>query len=234
MPARTLLRATRAVQTWIAMTGIRLVARHLFRLRIEVTGQAQIPRGEAMIVVGGPHRNWIDGFLMLYVMPNLPRMVFLGSENAQRGWWRYLVLWLTGAFQPVSTTSSLNREALEEGIRVLERGDRLGIFPEGWDHMSDPPRQVGDLRRGVAFMAQHSQRRVLPISLAGTTELWRGKTLRVHIGAPIAPPPPESSKATQLTWSESLRATLQANQPPDPPTLPLHERVWPWMTTWLD
>ena len=229
-----LFRTACAIQTWFAMTGIRLVACYVLRLRIEVTGQAQIPRGEALIVVGGPHRNWIDGFLMLYVMPNLPRMVFLGSENAQRIWWRRLVLWLTGAFQPVSTTSALNREALEEGLHALERGERLGIFPEGWDHMSDPARQIGDLRRGVAFMAQHSQCRILPISFSGTTELWRGKTLRVQVGTPIAPPPFESSKATQLTWSESLRATLQAQQPADPPTLALHEREWPWLTTWLD
>ncbi len=234
MPAQRLFRTARAIQTWIAMTGIRLVARYALRLRIEVTGREQIPRGEAMIVVGGPHRNWIDGFLMLYVMPNQPRMVFLGSENAQRIWWRRLVLWLTGAFQPVSTSSALNRDALEAGLHVLERGDRLGIFPEGWDHMSDPAREIGSLRRGVAFMAQHSQRRVLPISIAGTTELWRGKTLRMQIGAPIAPPLPESSKATQLTWSESLRATLQAQQPAEPPTLPLPERQWPWLTTWLD
>ena len=234
MPGRFLFRTARAIQTWIAMNGIRLIARHALRLRIEVTGREQIPRGEAMIVVGGPHRNWLDGFLMLYVMPNQPRMVFLGSENAQRDWWRRLILWLTGAFQPVSTTSALNRDALEEGLRVLERGDRLGVFPEGWDHMRDSGREIGDLRRGVAFMAQHSQCRVLPISLAGTTELWRGKTLRVQIGAPIAPPPPGSSKPTQLTWSESLRATLQAQQPAEPPTLPLHEREWPWLTTWLN
>lgn len=234
MPVSLLFRTVRAIQTWIAMTGIRLTARYIFRLRIEVAGRAQIPRGEALIVVGGPHRNWIDGFLMLFVMPNLPRMVFLGSETAQRIWWRRLVLWLTGAFQPVSTTSALNRDALEAGLGVLGRGERLGIFPEGWDHMTDPAREIGNLRRGVAFLAQHSQCRVLPISFAGTTELWRGKTLRVQIGTPIAPPAPESGKATQLTWSESLRATLQAQQPVDPPTRPLHEREWPWLTTWLD
>jgi 1-acyl-sn-glycerol-3-phosphate acyltransferase len=234
MPGCFVLRSARAIQTWIAMTGIRLVARYIFRLRIEVTGRERIPRGEAMIVAGGPHRNWIDGFMMLYVMPNQPRMVFLGSENAQRIWWRRLVLWLTGAFQPVSTTSALNREALEEGARVLERGERLAIFPEGWDHMNDSAREIGDLRRGVAFMAQHSQRRVLPISFAGTNELWRGRTVRVQIGAPVAPPPPGSSKAAQLTWSESLRVTLQAQQPTEPPTIPFHEREWPWLTTWLD
>ncbi|MFN8661035.1 MAG: 1-acyl-sn-glycerol-3-phosphate acyltransferase [Thermomicrobiales bacterium] len=234
MRTHFLFRTARTIQTWIAMTGIRLVARYIFRLRVEVAGREQIPRGEAMIVAGGPHRNWIDGFLMLYVMPNQPRVVFLGSETAQRIWWRRVVLWLTGAFEPISTTSALNREALEAGVRVLERGDRLGIFPEGWDHMNDPAREFGELRRGVAFMAQHSQCRVLPFSFAGTTELWRGKTLRVQIGAPIAPPPPESSKATQLTWSESLRATLQAQQPPDPPIVPLNEREWPWLTTLLD
>lgn len=234
MPGYFLLRAARAIQTWIAMTGIRLIARYVLRLRIEVTGRAHVPGEEALIVAGGPHRNWIDGFLMLYAMPNQPRMVFLGSESAQRSWWRHLVLWLTGAFQPVSTTSALNREALEAGIHVLERGERLGVFPEGWDHLEDPAREIGELRRGVAFMAQHSQCRVLPISLAGAAELWRGKTLRVQIGAPIAPPSPGSSKTTQLTWSESLRATLQALQPVEPPTRPLHDREWPWLTTWLD
>lgn len=234
MITHALLQTARAFQTWVAVTGIRLVARNIFRLRVEITGREQVPRGEPMIVAGGPHRNWSDGFLMLYAMPNLPRIVFLGSENAQSSWWRRLALWLTGAFQPVSTTSALNREALEAGIQVLARGERLGIFPEGWDHMSDPAREIGELRRGVAFMAEHSQRRVLPISLAGTSDLWRGKTLRVHIGTPVSPPPPGSSKATQLTWSESLRATLQAQQPAEPPTLPLQEREWPWLTTWLD
>lgn len=228
------MQTARSLQTWLAMTGIRLVARHIFRLRIEVTGRDVVPPGEPLIVVGGPHRNWIDGFLMLYAMPNQPRVVFLGSENAQREWWRRLVLWSTGAFEPVSTTSTLNREALVAGLRVLERGDRLGVFPEGWDHMNGPAREIGELRRGVAFMAQQSQRRVLPLSLAGTTTLWRGKTLRVRMGAPIPPPPPGASKAEQLTWSESLRATLQAQQPTDPPTAPSDEQVWPWLTTWLD
>ena len=216
------------------MTGIRLIARYVFRLRIEVTGREHVPGGEPVIVAGGPHRNWIDGFLMLYAMPNAPRIVFLGSENAQRGWWRMAILWLTGAFEPVSTTSALNREALAAGLRVLERGERLGIFPEGWDHLQAPSRNVGELRRGVAFMAEHSQRRVLPISLAGTSTLWRGKTLRVRIGAPIAPPPPGASKAEHLTWSESLRATLRTLHPPEPPTLPAPERQWPWLTTWLN
>ena len=109
MPGRFLLRPVRAIQTWVAMTGIRLVARYVLRLRIEVTGQAQVPHGEALIVAGGPHRNWIDGFLMLYVMPNLPRMVFLGSENAQRIWWRRLVL----------------RRAHERSVQSAERESQL-------------------------------------------------------------------------------------------------------------
>ncbi|MFT4037431.1 MAG: lysophospholipid acyltransferase family protein [Thermomicrobiales bacterium] len=226
--------AIRAVQTWLAMTGIRLIARHLFRFRIEVSGREHVPRGEPLLVAGGPHRNWIDGFLLLYAMPNQPRIVFLGSENAQRMWWRRLILWLTGAFEPVSTTSALNREALEAGLGVLARGDRLGIFPEGWDHMDGPTREIGELRRGVAYLAQHSGRRVLPVSLAGSRPLWRGATLRVQIGTPIAPPPRWACKAEQHTWTESLRATLLAQQPPDLPVLPAAERVWSWLTTWLN
>lgn len=233
LPPR-IVRATRAARTWLALTGIRLIARHVFRLRIEISGRSSVPRGEPLLVAGGPHRSWIDGFLLLYAMPDQPRIVFLGSENAQRMWWRRLILWLTGAFEPVSTTSAMNRETLEAGLRVLARGDRLGIFPEGWDHVDGATREIGELRRGAAYLAQHSGRRVLPVSLAGSSELWRGKTLRVQIGAPIAPPPPGASKAEQHTWTESLRATLLAQQPPEPPALPTDARAWPWLTTWLN
>ncbi|MFT4037427.1 MAG: hypothetical protein QM692_04550 [Thermomicrobiales bacterium] len=43
----------------------------------------------------------------------------------------------------------------------------------------------------------------------------------------MAPPPRWASKAEQHTWTDSLSATLLAQQPPAPPVLPAAERVWP-------
>jgi 1-acyl-sn-glycerol-3-phosphate acyltransferase len=221
-------------QAHVVTGGVRFIATRMFRFQIEISGREEVPIGEPLLVAGGPHRNWIDGFLLIVALPAEPRLVFLASENAARLWWRRVILRLVGGFEPVSASRALNREAIEASLRVLARGERLGIFPEGWQHLEDSPRGIGELRRGTAFLAQQSQRRVLPVALAGSKPLWRGKTLRVQIGAPLAPPPPNAGKAEQQTWSNDLRTTLQALLPLEPPMIPESDRHWTWLTTWLD
>jgi 1-acyl-sn-glycerol-3-phosphate acyltransferase len=210
---------------------IALIGSLLFGFQIEVSGQEHVPAGEPLIVAGGPHRNWVDGFLLMIALPPQPRLLFLASENATNRWWKRALVWLAGGFEPVSTTSALNREALQAAQRVLARGERLGIFPEGWDHLDEATREIGELRRGLAYLAQASERRVLPVAIAGAKPLWRGKTLRVCIAPPLAPPPADASKADQQAWSDALRAILQESLPPEPPEIPLAQRRWPWLTT---
>ncbi len=222
------------LQSRVVVGGVRFIAARVFRFRIEVQGMEHIPRGEPLIVAGGPHRNWIDGFLLIYALPPEPRLVFLASENVADRWWRRAVLRLMGGVEPVSTASAHNPGARAAALRVLARGDRLGIFPEGWDHIDAPMREVGAFRRGVAFIAQQSGRRVLPVAVAGSKPLWRGKTLRLQIGPPLDPAPATAGKADQQAWSDGLRATLQALQPPEPPLIPAAQRRWTWLTDWLN
>jgi 1-acyl-sn-glycerol-3-phosphate acyltransferase len=210
--------------------GVRFIGTRLFGFRIEVSGRENVPVGEPLIVAGGPHRNWVDGFLLLVALPPEPRVVFLASEHVSDRWWKRVLVRLAGGFEPVSTTSTLNREALGAALGVLKRGDRLGVFPEGWDHLDGPMREIGDFRRGLAFIAQQSGRRVLPVALAGSKPLWRGKTLRVAIGTPLDPPPMNAGKAAQQTWSDDLRVTLQDLIPAEPPEIPVEQRRWPWLT----
>ncbi len=91
-------------------------------------------------------------------------------------------------------------------------------------------REIGPFRRGLAFVAQQSGRCVLPVALAGSKPLWRGKTLRVGIGTPLHPPPLDAGKAAQQAWSDMLRATLQDLIPAEPPEIPLEQRRWLWLT----
>jgi 1-acyl-sn-glycerol-3-phosphate acyltransferase len=228
---RRLERSIASLQAEIVAGGVRSIGERLFAFRFEVSGREHLPPGEPLIVAGGPHRNWPDGFLLLLALPAEPRVIFLVSENAFKHGWRRVLLRLVGGVMPVSTASALNREALTAGLTVLARGDRLGIFPEGWDHLDASPREIGPFRRGTAFLAQQSGRRVLPVALAGSKPLWRGKTLRVRIGAPLDPPPAAAGKAEQQAWSERLRETVQALLPPEPPSIPAAERRWPWLTT---
>src|SRR5215218_3505469 len=67
----------RRIRLWLT-----LVARGLLRLSIEVEGLELVPRGESLIVAAAPHRNWIDPFLILQVMPPVPRTYFLAAADA--------------------------------------------------------------------------------------------------------------------------------------------------------
>jgi 1-acyl-sn-glycerol-3-phosphate acyltransferase len=218
------------LQTQVVTGGVRFIGTRIFGFRIEVVGSDNVAADEPLIVAGGPHRNWIDGFLLLAALPPRPRVVFLASEHVIATWWKRGIVWLAGGFAPVSSTSSLNREAVQAALDVLARGERLGIFPEGWDSLEGPMREIGELRRGLAFIAQQSGRRVLPVALAGSRPLWRGKTLRVHIGAPLDPPPAKAGKVEQQAWSDALRVTLQELLPPEPAEIPLAQRRWTWLT----
>jgi 1-acyl-sn-glycerol-3-phosphate acyltransferase len=220
----------RAFQAHFTTSGVRFIGTRLFGFCIEVSGRENVPADQPLIVAGGPHRNWVDGFLLLVALPPQPRVVFLASEHVSDRWWKRVLVRLAGGFQPVSTTSALNRDALEAAFLVLARGDRLGIFPEGWGHLEGPMREIGPFRRGLAFVAQQSGRCVLPVAIAGSKPLWRGKTLRVRIGTPLDPPPMDAGKAAQQTWSDGLRTTLQGLIPPEPPEVPLERRRWPWLT----
>jgi 1-acyl-sn-glycerol-3-phosphate acyltransferase len=224
----------RAVQTRVVRRLIILVGTLLFRLKLDVDGLENVPRGEPLIVAAAPHRSWIDTFLLAWALPPLPRVYFLGSaEQTQNKLWRRLVLFLAGGFVPVSTVGQFNRESLTMAQAILEAGNGIGIYPEGWENVDASAREVEPLKRGVAFISEHSGRRILPVGLAGNSEFWRGKTLRLRIAPPIAALPAGSDRKTEQTYLDRLRETLQATLPPEPPEPPDGKKPWRWMTDML-
>jgi 1-acyl-sn-glycerol-3-phosphate acyltransferase len=217
----------RRIKLWLTLAG-----KGLFRLNIEVSGLEHVPPGEPVIVAVAPHRNWIDPFLILTILPPLPRTYFLaaiGTTGDRR--WKRLAMHLAGGMVPVETRGALNRDGLELALAILRQGNRIGIFPEGWGDKPDP--EVMPLKRGVAFISEHSGRRVLPVALAGATELWRGKTLRVRIAPPLDALPPGADRNEEQVFVDHLRAVLEAARPEDPPEPADGKKPWRWMTKML-
>ena len=78
-------------------------------------------------------------------------------------------------------------------------------------------------RSVVALISQHSGRRVIPVALAGTTDFWRDKTLRVRIASPLDALPLEANRHEEQIFVDGLRAALPDELPP-PPAEPLDEK----------
>src|SRR5262245_45704319 len=121
-----LARPIRAFQARLSRLVVSLIGKRLFGFRVEVSGRENVPAGEPLIVASGPHRNWVDGFLLMIALPALPRLTFLASENVSDRLWKRIVVFVAGGFEAVSFTSTVNREALTAAQGVLHRGDRLG------------------------------------------------------------------------------------------------------------
>ena len=125
------------------------------------------------------------------------------------------------------------REALQTALEVLADGNRLGIFPEGWHQEREPPDLVQPVQRGVVFLATRSGRRVVPIGLAGTQELWRGKALRLQVGPPLPSLSADPDRGEERAFVQQLQERLQALLPPLPPDPPDGRKPWLWLTRLL-
>lgn len=200
-------------------------------LRMQVRGLEHVPKDEPLIIAGAPHRNGMDAFLIMQAMPPFPRIYFLGSREAVASRWINRVLVANfGGLVPVATSGQLNREALETALAILASGASLGIFPEGWEIGDLPADRVMPIKRGVGFLAVRSGRRVLPVAITGTKELWRGKTLRLQIGPPLAPPTEGATREREIALAAELERTLITLQPPPAAEPAAGRKRWRWLT----
>jgi hypothetical protein len=71
---------------------------------------------------------------------------------------------------------------------------------------------------------------VLPVALAGTTDLWRGKTIRVRIAPPLDALPSGADRHDEQIFVDALRAVLQEAVPADPEEPLDGKKPWRWLT----
>lgn len=195
---------------------LRLVLGRLFR--VEVDGLWLVP--DRPYLLAANHLSWVDPFLVLAWLPAVPRVHFLGRRAAvyNRFWKRWLLAFVGG----VVPVESGHVEELTAAVeQVLAGGGAVGIFPEGKTGGAEGGLQP--LRRGIVHFAKRCQAPVLPVGIAGTLQLWRGKPIRLRLGAPIA-----GQDLDEI--EQALRAVIAAGAEPPEPAGP---RPWPWLTNLL-
>lgn len=165
------------------------VLRLLFRPVIE--GAEHIPDDGAAIVAGN-HLSFSDHFLMPAILKR--RITFLAKAEYFTG--PGLKGRLTAAFFrsagqiPVDRSGKeAGQAAIREGIGVLERGELLGIYPEG-TRSHDGRLYKGKV--GVAVMAIRARVPVVPCAMVGTFEIQppgrrlpRLKPVTIRFGEPL-------------------------------------------------
>lgn len=160
--------------------------KRLYRIRVE--GLENVPAMGNGIVAAN-HISFLDSFFIPTVVPR--RMTYLAKAEY---WDKWRTRWLfeLGGQIPIRREDTVKSgAALEAGMRVLNRGGLLGIYPEG---TRSPDGACYRGKTGVARMAAEANAPVVPVGLVGTREIMpkdrriphlRGEVL-VRFGKPIS------------------------------------------------
>ncbi len=162
----------------------------LFRPWVE--GEEHIPE-EGAAIFASNHLSFSDSIFLPLMLPR--RMTFLAKSDYFTGRGikgRATAMFFRGVGQlPVDRSGGKAGEAaLNSGLRVLRRGELLGIYPEG---TRSPDGRLYRGRTGVARMALEAGVPVLPVAMIGTDKAQpTGKKLPkimrigIRIGRPLS------------------------------------------------
>lgn len=165
------------------------VLRLVFRPRIE--GLDHVPESGAAIIAGN-HLSFSDHFLMPAILKR--RITFLAKAEYFTGpglKGRLTAFFFRSAGQiPVDRSGKeAGQAAVREGLKVLDRGELLGIYPEG-TRSHDGRLYKGKV--GVAVMALKAGAPVVPCAMIGTFEaqppgrkIPRLRPITIRFGEPL-------------------------------------------------
>ena len=168
--------------------------------RKQVVGLENVPKDQGCVIVAN-HVSWLDGVLLLWMLPRNIRFVVDGG-NFKNPIFKFLASTFDTILMSASP-KSIGR-ALKTGREGIEAGDMIGIFPEGTLTRTG---QLQTFKPGYQKMLKGTDGCILPIYLEG---MWGSifshsggklffkwpdklrRKLTLHIGKPIEADTPVS------------------------------------------
>lgn len=167
----------------------RAIVRVLLNLivRREYVGLENIPAEPPYIMVTN-HLSAFDSPLLLAVCPHTIR-AFAASKHKRNPLYGPLLAMMGSVWV---RRGEVDRKALKGAMGVLERGEVLGMAPEGTRARGVYALQKG--KTGPAYIAAHAGVRIVPVGVTGTEKIkhnlprLRRTDVRVVVGKPFRLP----------------------------------------------
>ncbi|GGP10449.1 lysophospholipid acyltransferase family protein [Oceanobacillus neutriphilus] len=167
--------------------------------RMKVTGKHHIPK-EGPVIICTNHTSNLDPPV---VGTTASRTVhFMAKEELFKGKFLGGLLRRVHAF-PVKRGLA-DRNALRGGLKILEEGETLGLFPEGTRSKDGKP---GKPLPGVGFFALRSQAEVIPCVIISEYKLFR--RTKVIYGKPMDAESFRKNKASAKEMSEGIMEEIR-------------------------
>ncbi|MDF2547902.1 MAG: acyl-phosphate glycerol 3-phosphate acyltransferase [Anaerosolibacter sp.] len=158
---------------WFARNLMKFFIYILFR--VDIDGLEKLPREGAYIVCSN-HINYLDP---LVIGTSIHRkMSYMAKEELFKNKLFGYILLKLGMF-PVNR-SGADISAIKSAIRVLNKGDVLGIFPEGTRNLQKSEMKA---KPGLAMIAIKAKVPIVPVAIISDYKLF-GK-IKIKINEPI-------------------------------------------------
>lgn len=204
-----------------AMVNRRAFVRCLFRpplallYRARVVGIDNLPQRGGVVIVAN-HVSWIDGILLLWLLPRNIRFVVDGGNFRSR-----IGDFLSGAFGTIMMSASPKSigRALRTAREALVAGEVVGIFPEGTLSRTS---QLQAFKPGLTKIVKGTDAKLVPVYLYGMWgsifsfsggrffkkwPSWPRRVVTLYVGKPM----PVDSPVT-LLQSRVLELGAQASK----------------------
>jgi 1-acyl-sn-glycerol-3-phosphate acyltransferase len=229
----------------LARTLARVVLLGVCGFRVDARGREHLPSGGGYLLLAAVHRGWMDPFLALDAVPVEPRVWTLGSGPSafDRAWKEWLLRRIGGVL-PVWRGGVGIDVHVAAAQAVLERGGVLSTFVEGT--IGGPPDRPTPFRQGAFVIALRTGAPIVPLAVAGTEVLYRGKRFATCLLPPVTMAElageawagaPEPGTREELVVArraaerlEEILAPVIAEIHPDTVDPPTRRRCWPWLT----
>jgi 1-acyl-sn-glycerol-3-phosphate acyltransferase len=152
-------------------------------------GANNIPKsGNA--VIASNHMSHLDGIIInsITAFHTRRKINFLAAEDVYNKNFLFRFLCNLANCIPVKRATS-DRVALLKVIKLLKKGNLVGLFPEGQRSRDG---KIGEAKLGVAIMALKSGAPIIPLAISGTFEAFPRKTkfirpvkVTMKFGAPL-------------------------------------------------
>lgn len=229
----------------LARATARAVLLGVCGFRVDAAGREHLPAGGGYLLLCAVHRGWLDPFLALDAVPAEPRVWTLGSgPSAFDRPWKEWLLRRVGGVLPVWRGGVGIDGHVAAARAVLERGGVFSTFVEGT--IGGPPDRPTPFRQGAFVIALRTGAPIVPLAVAGTEVLYRGKRFATRVLPPLTMAElvggawtgaPEPGTRDELQVARIAADALEARLAPviaelhprtvDPPS---RRRRWPWLT----
>ena len=175
---------------WLVKAVLAPILRMLFRPY--VTGAENLPE-EGAAILAGNHTTFLDNFMIPLVVPR--KVTFLAKSDyftgrGPKGWLQRQFFSGVGMIPIDRSGGAASEAALRTGLKVLESGELLGLYPEG---TRSPDGRLYRGKTGVARMALEAGVPVIPVGLIGMADIQPGgggmprigRRVEVRIGKPL-------------------------------------------------